>query len=271
MDGIEVLKSIRKTGVNVPVIALTANAVASAKEMLLTAGMDDFLSKPILKDELSRILDKWISSSRVEAEMKEKPESGSSGGDNMAITGINEKNGLARNGGSVKNYYEILEVFYQDGTEKIQEIKTSLEKNDIKLYLIYVHALKSACANIGADDLSRFAESLENAGKEENMDFVNAQTPVFLSDLQTTLDSINTNVIQDIGNGEPDPALIKEELFKLKDALAAFDSVEIKNSVNKLQVYRKTEAGSYLEKILNNVLIGEYDEAILTIKEALDF
>jgi CheY-like chemotaxis protein len=63
MDGLETTAKIRAIGgilTELPIIALTANAMAGAKETLLAAGMNDFLSKPIQRDELSAILAKWI-------------------------------------------------------------------------------------------------------------------------------------------------------------------------------------------------------------------
>ena len=63
MDGLETTARIRAMGgrhKDVPIIALTANAMAGARETLMSAGMNDFLSKPIQRDELSAILAKWV-------------------------------------------------------------------------------------------------------------------------------------------------------------------------------------------------------------------
>ena len=65
MDGIEAVKTLRDMGVTVPVIALTANAVSGAKEMFLAAGMDDFLSKPIIKASLNKILKQWLPAEKL--------------------------------------------------------------------------------------------------------------------------------------------------------------------------------------------------------------
>jgi signal transduction histidine kinase/CheY-like chemotaxis protein len=66
MDGIEALKAIRASGLgsNVPVVALTANAVAGMREMYLACGFDDYLSKPIEPAQLDRLLVKWIPMSK---------------------------------------------------------------------------------------------------------------------------------------------------------------------------------------------------------------
>ncbi|MDR1309125.1 MAG: response regulator [Deltaproteobacteria bacterium] len=63
MDGLETTASIRAMGgrlAQLPIIALTANAMAGARETLMAAGMNDFLTKPIKRDELSAILAKWV-------------------------------------------------------------------------------------------------------------------------------------------------------------------------------------------------------------------
>jgi CheY-like chemotaxis protein len=63
MDGLETTKRIRESGggnAGVPIIALTANAVQGAREMLLAAGMNDYLTKPLQVEELEAVLARWI-------------------------------------------------------------------------------------------------------------------------------------------------------------------------------------------------------------------
>jgi CheY-like chemotaxis protein len=66
MDGVEATQHIRAMGDedlyyrNLPIIALTANAVSGMKEMFMSNGFDDFLSKPIDTDRLNSILEKWV-------------------------------------------------------------------------------------------------------------------------------------------------------------------------------------------------------------------
>jgi len=66
MDGIEATKLIREKYANLPIIALTANAVAGTREMFLSSGFNDFLSKPIDTIKLNVILGKWISKEKQE-------------------------------------------------------------------------------------------------------------------------------------------------------------------------------------------------------------
>ncbi|MFT7351993.1 MAG: CheY-like chemotaxis protein, partial [Flavobacterium sp.] len=63
MNGYEAVKIIRnqKLGANIPIIALTAGTVVGEKEKCLNAGMNDYLSKPIIKNSLEKIIHKWLS------------------------------------------------------------------------------------------------------------------------------------------------------------------------------------------------------------------
>jgi CheY-like chemotaxis protein len=68
MDGVEATQAIRALGGNcakVPIVALTANAVSGAKEMFLSNGFTDFLSKPMDNAELGRGLIKWLPESKI--------------------------------------------------------------------------------------------------------------------------------------------------------------------------------------------------------------
>jgi two-component system, sensor histidine kinase and response regulator len=65
MDGLEATEQIRNPGSSVldhavPVIAMTANAFAEDRERCLAAGMDDFLPKPVDRDALVEVLERWI-------------------------------------------------------------------------------------------------------------------------------------------------------------------------------------------------------------------
>jgi len=60
MDGVETTKAIRELGIDVTIIALTACAVDGERETMLEAGMDDYMSKPILKEDLRQMLKKWL-------------------------------------------------------------------------------------------------------------------------------------------------------------------------------------------------------------------
>ena len=63
MDGYETTRCIRQNGfANIPIVAMTANAMKGDKELCLEAGMNDYISKPIKRDVVFQILEKWLNS-----------------------------------------------------------------------------------------------------------------------------------------------------------------------------------------------------------------
>jgi CheY-like chemotaxis protein len=60
MSGYEATRAMRRAGVRLPVIALTAAALVSEREAAMEAGMDDFLTKPIDADKLRDTLSRWV-------------------------------------------------------------------------------------------------------------------------------------------------------------------------------------------------------------------
>jgi CheY-like chemotaxis protein len=292
MDGIETVSNIRALAScdaqneggeksyydNVPIVALTADAVFGTKEMLMKNGFDDFLSKPIDTTKLNAILEKWIPKEKQKDPVKDtkkdtaadKPGAGGQDASKeIAIDGVNVKKGMSLTGGITKSYLKILSLFYKDGVEKIGEIKTCLEANNIPLYAVYVHALKSAAAIIGAERLSEAAKALEYAGKQGNLAFIQANNDVFIKDLETLLYNINVVLSREAGEGQKnsvDRKLLKTGLSRLRMALNAFDLNEINTAAGSLQEFTQAaDIGSSIEAVLQKKLTGEYDEAVSMI------
>ena len=294
MDGIEttgVIRSLKdkdETGYyeNVPIIALTANAVSGMREIFLKNGMNDYLYKPIELSKLNNILSKWIPkekrenypgyfdipepSGKKEGEGTEMSVSGAIGA--AGIEGVDIKTGLALNGGIMGNYIKTLEVFYSDGPEKISLLNDCLKRGDIKLYTTLVHGLKSAALSIGAGKLSDFAKSLEMAGKSGSFDFIAEHNGEFLAEFEKLLLNINAAVA---GGGERDKAeleagdaeFLKTALAELKTALENMEAGKINNLIKELEnrtFDRKNNAA--ISKLSRLILVSDYDEAVTLIE-----
>jgi len=256
MDGIEATKRIRENYPDLPIIALTANAVSGTKEMFLANGFNDFLSKPIDIIKMNTILAKWLPKEKQEKAMETVHESESNA--NLEIDGIDVKKGIAMSGGTLKLYMEIITTFHKDGVNKINEIKKCLETENYPLYTTYVHALKSASASIGASDLSEMAKALEAAGKQQDLAYIKQHNSEFLSALEILLNNIN-KVLKDEPKGPVDSEAMKIKLNKLKEAIDIFDSDAIEEAANSLREFTQV---ADVDKILQKTLTGEYEEAV---------
>jgi signal transduction histidine kinase/CheY-like chemotaxis protein/HPt (histidine-containing phosphotransfer) domain-containing protein len=280
MDGVETTKYIRELGVEdkddleelhyqtLPIVALTANAVSGVKEMFLSNGFNDFISKPIDTIKLNSILEKWLPKEKQEKAREDvKTDDEEELGSDIRIDGIDVKKGVSMTGGA-KNYLRTLAVFHKDGLRKIEEIKKCLATDNYPLYTTYVHALKSASANIGANELSEIAKQLEMAGKQEDFKYIRSHNAQLIMSLQVLLEDINTVVLSN-SEGEKksvDTNTLKGKLGELKEAFDTLDPDAIDIAVNALQEFSQMPD---VENILQNTLMGEYDKAVSTIEDML--
>jgi CheY-like chemotaxis protein len=271
MDGVDATKLIRaQEGAKyqaLPIIALTANAIVGARDMFIAAGFSDFLSKPIEVDKLSAILAKWIpehKQTEVAAPlMTDATDLG------IVIPGVDVARGLKLSGGNAENYMYTLRVFHPDGIKKLKELQETLDAGDINLYTIHAHALKAACANIGATTLSEAAGRLETAGKRGDAAEVMRDHAAFLEELTKVLTGVK-EVLQDGQKSEED--YDREELAAtiaaLRSALDDLNLSAIKQATRTLRGYTGYAGiGESISAILHSVLVSEYDEAIVLIDE----
>ena len=189
MDGIETLKALKTGNLlgNTVVIALTANATSGAKEMYLSYGFKDYLSKPIEPKELENMLKKHLSMKcEFETESADSSKAGLQddfGKENLLeylnAKGFNTESAMVYCMDDEDFYREMLESFVSTAAEKKENLSKLFEAKDMKEYQIAVHALKSNARTIGATELSELALSLENACKEENSEaFINGHQPL---------------------------------------------------------------------------------------------
>jgi len=185
------------------------------------------------------------------------------------IKEIDTKKGISMTGGTLKGYMQTLAVFRKDGIKKVGEIKKSLEAGNYKLYTTYVHALKSALANIGASGLSEIAKALEFAGRQKDIAFIRLNNAKFLTNLETVLNNLG-NMLSSASKDEQksfvDSELLRSELNMLSEAIESMDSAAIDKAVDSLREFAQVEGiGPSIENILQSILIGEYDEAAAMI------
>jgi len=284
MDGLETTKRIRAIDytdsyyTKLPIIALTANAVSGMREMFLEMGFDDFVSKPIDITELNAVLKKWIPEEKQAAL---ETGAGSVDGDAGvgeggasgtviiadAIEGLDVSKGILRSGGTVEYFYETLASFHSDATERFEPIRKCVETRDTLQYITIVHAIKSASANIGADEVSSLAAALETAGENNDWDYINRRNDKFLAGLDKVLASIKAALTAFDAKCDGEKEYVKDEQIQkeLDDLKAALDDINIdliNNLVDTLLNQARTDDEKRaLRDISHHILMFEYDEA----------
>jgi len=256
MDGIEATKIIRELGYTRPVIALTANAVAGQAEIFLSNGFNDFISKPIDIRHLNALLNALIRDKQppdiIEAARKSAM--------NKPVVEETPQSSIAP---------ELARTFIRDADkamkvlEMVNEKQDALDDDDIQLYVINVHAMKSALANIGETDLSKFARKLEMAGKERNNTVIAVETPDFMNALQEIVKKITPREEADSGKTtEEDQEYLEEKLILFRAACTIYDKKSAKEVLVEL---KKKNWPRSIKEMLNalaeHLLHSDFEEA----------
>ena len=289
MDGMETLKHMREDGLNIgtPAIMLTANAVSGARNMYLDAGFDDYLSKPVDGDVLEKLLYRFIPEHKLksyEENVQEKEnltkdvdiqinESendiqtvGSKFDEKIkrisGIPGIDLKEGI-KNCGAEDGYINVLKVFHQTAASKADEIETLYNDDDISMYTMKVHALKSSARIIGANEMSDLALKLEEAGKSGNVEFIKENTGKLL-EMYRSLDS-RLEFLDDSNDNLPEISKdVLSEAFETMIEIAGSMDYELMDQlINELKEFKlEPEDKENVEKIENYLTTLDWDSII---------
>ena len=172
MDGYEATRQIRRKAQyrNLPIIALTANALASEKEKCRIAGMDGYIVKPVKSGDLLAVLAKHTP---LRPEYHEEPTAPPQlpspvpdhGIDSMPdLPGIDFAIGLSYANDRMDNYHKILRLFLDThGREFIRNFRNALEQENWDEVSRQAHSFKSASRTIGAERLGQLGKELEDA------------------------------------------------------------------------------------------------------------
>jgi PAS domain S-box-containing protein len=177
LDGFAATRLIRvaeeKSGLHIPIIALTANAMEGDRETCISAGMDDYLSKPIKLLNLRGIIEKW--------------------GGPQGYPAVQPRSSFNRSGGPVSNsldyeviasirdlqvegepdfFINLVNIYLKDSVHQIERIRAAILDSNSEELRKAAHTLKGTSTNLGARILSSYCAELESIASEGKMESV---------------------------------------------------------------------------------------------------
>ena len=161
MDGYQATRKLRQDPrySNLPVIAMTANAMVGDKEKCLDAGMNDFIAKPIDVAQLFGTLARWVAPSAPHdvAVSVAQPEE-----QLPVVPGLKMSEALRRVGGNVNLMRKLLDRFVETQFDAMLRIATAIDNNQLATAIREAHTLKGLAGNIGAGGLADSAARVEH-------------------------------------------------------------------------------------------------------------
>jgi signal transduction histidine kinase/CheY-like chemotaxis protein/HPt (histidine-containing phosphotransfer) domain-containing protein len=164
MDGLQATRKIRarqqETGKSIPIITLSAQAMAHQRQEALDAGMDDFLPKPVEMEKLNEILQRWVSTGV---------------GDVSDQDGIFSSDFLERiKQSDPAKASKMAEMTIREIQKRLDQISVAIADGDLAGAGEHAHAMKSVAGQVGADQLATYAKRLEMDTKnnQENADYM---------------------------------------------------------------------------------------------------
>jgi len=271
MDGIEATGFIRglETGdgyyENLPIIALTANAVSGQREMFLENDINDFLAKPIDIQKLNDILEQWLPSEKIkEIFQPVRDESRNEIIEPPVIEGVDVTAGLMNCNGKVPVYLNILEDFCNDVETRLGTIFEAFSNKDVRLYTTLVHAIKGAAMNIGAVKIGEDAFWLERTSPAGDFDIIKEKDAELRENLLLLINKIRAALAEyEPAGGEEHAGVADLKLGDLKKALSEMDIMAVNRmflDYTGLSLNSKTR--EFISELEQLILMFEYDKAI---------
>ncbi len=270
MDGIEATRIIREEidsdyAKDVPIIALTANAIVGNEEMFLRHGFQAFISKPIDMAKLDAVLRQWVREKVTEKEGIDKKtdkqiETRKNGA--LQIEGIDVAKALKRFGGNENTLVDVLRSYLTNTRPLVKKLEKCLQTKDLKNYAIITHGIKGSSYSIHAQKVGESAELLEKAAKANDSDKVFAKHPAFEEQLTSLLAGIE-NALKMIDEASSKPVAASPDQFllnELRSACKEFNVNKVAATMRELESFEYVKGKPLMAWLRARVDDMAYDE-----------
>ncbi|MCP4698216.1 MAG: response regulator, partial [Gammaproteobacteria bacterium] len=286
MAGYEATHQIRrKFGAEaLPIIAMTADAMRGEREKCLAEGMNDYISKPIDIPQLHQILVRWIKpreavESSAVATLPKKQTDASAPDEILPerIPGIDLETGLSRVGGNARLLRKLILVFGRDQGRILEEIYELLEKGERSKAAERIHGFKGVSGNIGAQELFKTAEKLEqalrgNTAETTLLDQLADALKIVLKGVETVRKIDVSEKAEELPAIDTESAALRDDFEKMADMLRR-NSSRARNQWQKLKtrlpIFLLRHELEQLEKKLDILEFEEGLDLLISIADKL--
>ncbi|MDD5176393.1 MAG: response regulator [Sterolibacterium sp.] len=240
MDGVTATRELRKEArfKDLPVVAMTANAMQGDRVKCIEAGMNDHVPKPIEPEDLWKVMLKWIkplqvstmasTGSRLKAQAAQNEDLG------FEIDGLDTNNGLRRVLGKKSLYFSMLRKFVAGQKLVLTQILAAIQGNDWATAQLLAHTLKGVSANIGATGLPEQAARLEAAIKEgpsgkdvhDRLEALKLPLETLIAQLEQKLPELVSKSVVTVAPEHLQAVCDRLEALLVKDNAAAWDVLD---------------------------------------------
>ena len=284
MDGLESTRRIRDLAKQpggefyaaLPIITMTALAMAQDAEKTKQAGMNDHVSKPVDPERLVAVLVKWL----PEVKRKETSETAAIGAsadehqaDLLALRSVNAKDGIHRIGGKADAYRKQLRRFREHYAAAVDELQQKILSKNLIEAEAYCHALKGVSGNLGASQLFTCVSQVDDLLKQGKIPD-SAQLENMRTLLQQVMLEIDGLAPQNLAQPLEGVALAKEALISKLAVLAQLLENDLGAAENPLSELRTGMVGTVFESEMNEIAakidVFNIDEALSLIKALIE-
>lgn len=287
MDGVETTALLRKiegcSYEELPVIALSANAMKEAEKLFQESGMNGFVAKPIDMRKICAVIRKWLPEELLKYQEVSEYENNQSVNKHNRIEinktksdmeipnleGIDKEEGI-KNVGSVALFVNLLGDYYRLIDVKAAKIEQCVEEKQIRDYTIEVHALKSVSRMIGAMELGEQFYRLEQLGNALDIEAIREETPDVLENYRKYKEILAAyGTVEESEKTQVSKEEVKECLYRMQKALEEMDIDGADEAMERLEGYSLPEGcQSFVEKLRAYILDLAIEE-VLKVSEEL--